>query len=108
MRLLWFGLMFVLCTLRVWASDVYGTEPRADASRYPASTQQAQLRVGAQWLTTEQTRRALAAELHRSVLVVEVAVYPEKGGSIDVSRSAFAVRRAGRDTASKPLHPHAV
>ena len=81
-------------------------EPRR--ARYPANAQQTQLSIGAQWLTVEQVRKSFSTELHRSVLVVEVAVYPEKGRSIDVSRSAFAIRPAGSDKASKPLHPGAV
>ena len=107
MRFLSLGLMFVLSAPRVWASDLYGKETRAEASRYPASAQQAQLSIGAQWLTIEQVRQAFSTELHRSVLVVEVAVYPEKGKSIDVSRSAFAIRAEGSHKASKPLHPGA-
>lgn len=107
MKILNLGLMFALFVPQARASDVYGTEPRAEASRYPASTQQGQLKIGAQLLTAEQIRQSFSTELHRSVLVVEVAVYPEKGRSIDVSRSAFAVRPAGSDKASKPLHPGA-
>jgi len=105
MKFLNLGLMFVLSAPRVWASDIYGKEARAEAARYPANAQQTQLSIGAQWLTAEQIRQAFSTELHRSVLVVEVAVYPEKGKSIDVSRSAFAIRLAGSDKASKPLHP---
>jgi hypothetical protein len=102
------GLIFVLAVARLWASDIYGKEARAEASRYPASVQQTQLSIGAQWLTVEQIRQSFSTELHRSVLVVEVAVYPAKGRSIYVSRSAFTIRPAGSDKASKPLHPGAV
>ena len=107
MKFLNLGLMFVLSATRVWASDIYGKEARAEAARYPANAQQTQLSIGAQWLTIEQVRQAFSTELHRSVLVVEVAVYPEKGKSIDVSRSAFAIRAEGSHKASKPLHPGA-
>jgi hypothetical protein len=102
------GLMFVLSVPRLWASDVYGTEPRAEASRYPASAQQGQLSIGAQWLTAEQTRRAFAMELHQSVLVVEVAIFPGKGAPINILRSDFAVRSTGSEKASKPLYPRSV
>ena len=64
--------------------------------------------VGAQWLTTEQIRRAFAMELHQSVLVVEVAIFPEKGAPLNISRSDFAVRNTGSEKASKPLHPRSV
>jgi len=107
-KILLLGLMFALSVAQARASDVYGTEPRAEASRYPASAQQGQLNIGAQLLTAEQIRRAFATELNRNYLVVEVAVFPGNGGSIDVSRSAFALRSAGGDAASKPSNPRAV
>src|SRR6188474_388369 len=102
MKFLNLGLMFVLSATRVWASDIYGKEARAEAARYPANAQQTQLSIGAQWLTAEQIRQAFSTELHRSVLVVEVGVYPETGKSIDVSRSAFAIRADRSHKASKP------
>jgi len=105
MRFLNLGLMFVLSTPHVWASD--GKEARVEASRYPANAQPTQLSIGAHWLTAEQIRQSFSAELQRSVLVVEVAVYPEGGRSIDVSRSAFTIRPTGSDKSSKPLHPAA-
>jgi hypothetical protein len=107
MKIFHLALMFALSLAQARASDVYGTVPRADASRYPSSAQQGQLSVGAQLLTGEQIRRAFATELNRGVLVVEVAVFPANGGLIDVSRSAFAIRASGSDSAAKPLHPRA-
>jgi len=107
MKFLSLGLMVVLSAPRIWASDIYGKEARAEASRYPASAQQTQLSIGAQWLTLEQIRKSFATELHRGVLVVEVAVYPEKGKSINVSRSAFLIRPTGSEKTSKPMHPAA-
>ena len=101
-------LMFAVSLVQARASDVYGTVPRAEASRYPASAQQEQLGIGAQWLTAEQTRRAFAMELHPTVLVVEVAIFPGRGTPINISRSDFAVRNVGSEKLSKPLHPRAV
>ncbi|HEX2521630.1 MAG TPA: hypothetical protein VHP35_05840, partial [Terriglobia bacterium] len=108
MRILTLGLMLALYAPRLWASDLNGTEPRAEASRYPASAQQGQVSIGAQWVTAEQTRRALAMELHQSVLVVEVAIFPGTGVPINISRSDFAVRSTGSEKASKPLYPRSV
>lgn len=108
MKILDLTLMFALLVPPSVASDVQGTEPRAEASRYPASVQQGQLSIGAQLLSPDQIRRAFATELGRNFLVVEVALFPGTGGSIDVSRSAFAIRAAGSDSASRPLNPQSV
>jgi hypothetical protein len=108
MRILNPGLMLVLLTSWVSASDVSGTVPRAEASSYPSNTQQGQLGIGAQWLTAEQIRRTFAMELHPSVLVVEVAIFPGKGVPINISLSDFAVRSLGSERTSKPLHPRSV
>ena len=76
MKILKFGSIFALLVGQALTSDVQGTEPRAEASRYPAGVQLGQLGVGAQLLTTEQIRRAFSTELSRGFLVVEVAVFP--------------------------------
>jgi hypothetical protein len=102
------GLMFAISVAQARASDAYGTEPRAEASRYPASTQQGQLKIGAQLLTAEQIRRAFATELNRNYLVVEVALFPGSAGPLEVSRMNFALRASGGDAASKPSNPRAV
>lgn len=107
MRILNVGLMLALSAPRVWASDVYGTAPQPEPSRYPASAQHGELGIGARWLTDEQTRRAFAMDLHQSVLVVEVAIFPGKGAPINISRSDFAIR-SGSEKTSKPLHPRSV
>jgi hypothetical protein len=108
MKILNLTLMFALLVAPAVASDVQGTEPRAEASRYPASAQQGQVSIGAQWLTAEQTRRAFAMELHSSVLVVELAIFPGTGAPINISRSDFAVRSTGSEKTSKPLYPRSV
>ena len=99
--------MLALLVAQALAGEVQGTEPKAEASRYPASAQQQQLSIGAQLLTGEQIRRAFATELSHGFLVVEVAVFPGTG-SVHVLRSAFAVRSAGSDSASRPSNPRAV
>jgi hypothetical protein len=108
MKILRVGWIFALLVAQALASDLQGTEPRAEASRYPASAQQGQVQIGAQLLTAEQIRRAFATELNRNFLVVEVAVFPGTGGSVDISRAAFAIRAAGSDSASRPLNPRSV
>lgn len=108
MKIVRLGLMLALLLAQGLASDVQGTEPRAEASRYPSTGQQGQVSIGAQLLTVEQIRRAFATELGHNFLVVEVALFPGTGGSVDVSRSSFAIRAAGSDSASRPMNPRNV
>ncbi len=108
MKILNLTLMFALLVAPAIASDVQGTELRAEASRCPASVQQGQLNIGTQLLLPDQIRRAFATELGQNFLVVEVALFPGTGGFIDVSRSAFVIRAAGSDSASRPLNPRNV
>ena len=76
-----------------------GTVPRVDASRYAAHAGET---VGASLLSPEQTRNVFASDLARCCVVVEVALYPESGRSLEVSLGDFALRIAGTDTAAKP------
>lgn len=108
MKILELGFIFALLAIQARAGDVYGTVPRAEASRYPASAQEGQLKVGARLLSAEQIRRTFATDLNRHHLVVEVSLYPESGIPIEVSRTHFALRAAGSDAASKPSNPRAV
>ena len=107
MKTLYLGLMVALSVPQAFTGDVNGTAPRAEASRYPGSAQQGQLSIGAQLLTAEQIRRAFATELSQDFVVVEVAVFPGTG-SVNVSRSDFAIRTEGSDSASRPLNPRSV
>ena len=108
MRIVRLGLMLAVLVAQAVASDLQGTEPRAEASRYPSNGQQGHVSIGAQLLTAEQIRRAFATELGHNFLVVEVALFPGNGGSVDVSRSAFAIRAPGSDSASRPMNPRNV
>ncbi len=89
------------------ASD-NGTVPKSEASRYPASAEQGEIKLGASLLTAEQVRRSFATELSRSFAVVEVAVYPDKSSLLEVSRSNFVLRSANTDLSTRPTHPRAV
>ena len=75
-----------------------GTVPRGDASRYPAHATQ----VGALLLPPEQIKNIFVSDLGRCCVVVEVALYPEDRGPLEVSLGDFALRLAGADTATKP------
>src|SRR5215469_6356575 len=74
----------LICAISVYAAAPKGTVPRASADSYPAHTVHDGLSVGATLLTSDQVRKAFISDLNRCCLVVEVALYPEKDGSVQV------------------------
>lgn len=100
-------LILVLSAAPGLASDG-GTVPKSEASRYPASAEQGEIKLGASLLTAEQVRRSFATELGRSFVVVEVAIYPDKSSLLEVSRDNFVLRSTATDLSSRPMHPRAV
>src|ERR1700756_3553654 len=95
------GLMLAVL---VYADTPRGTVPRAAADKYPAHVVRDDASVGAVLLTAEQARKSFASDVDRCCLVVEVAVYPQKG-SLKVSWSDFVLRVSSTDIASRPSSP---
>ena len=81
-----------------------GTPPKPSASEYPITRHWASLDLGADYLvhsfgTGEQMYMA------ENFLVVEVALYPEKGESVSVEYGPFSLRINGKKTVLLPLAP---
>jgi hypothetical protein len=58
--------------------------------------------VGASLLTTNQARHTFVSDVNRCCLVVEIAVYPQKGKPVNVSLNDFVLRNKDADVATKP------
>lgn len=86
----------------VLAAGHKGTVPRADASRYAAHAAQDGATIGAELLSAERVKRAFVSEVNNCCLVVEVAVYPEKGSSLEIALDDFTLRVPGTGIAAKP------
>ena len=85
------------------ASDApKGTVPRAAPDKYSAHAEQNGAGIGATLLTSSQARKIFSTDVDRCCMVVEVALYPQKDGLIEVSLSDFALRVAGQDIATRP------
>jgi hypothetical protein len=89
-------------TLTLMAKGPQGTVPLDSALEYQAHAEVNGAAVGARVLTAKQVHRDFSTDLNRCCLVVEVALYPAKGKSIDVSLNDFALRVGNTDHALKP------
>jgi hypothetical protein len=92
----------LLCVTAVAADAPKGIAPRASADDYPAHAGQNGVTVGVKVLSAEETRRALTPDLNRCCLVVEVAIFPAKDGSVKVSLDDFVLRVVGSDDVTRP------
>lgn len=78
-------------TMTVWA----GTDPRPKASDYPAHAQAPRAEIGAEYLA--RTISEAGESYYTGVyLVVEVAIYPDKGVTLPVSSGDFQLRINGK------------
>jgi hypothetical protein len=85
-----------------------GTRPRADANEYPAHASTGPVAIGARLLTPGQVQDTFSTDLNRGYVVVEVAVYPKDGGSLDLGPGDFLLRIGGTETDARPATPRAV
>ncbi len=78
-----------------------GTVARSTALKYPAHAEQDGVAMGAVLLTSQEARSNFVSDLNHCCLVVEVALYPQKGQNLEVSLNDFSLRPIGADTAVK-------
>jgi hypothetical protein len=79
-----------------------GTAPRSSASQYQVHTERDGIGIGARLLTREEARKTFVSDVNRCCVVVEFAVYPQKGRPMTVSLDSFTLRLTGGETAAKP------
>lgn len=91
-----------ILTLPLLATGPQGTVPRGMALEYPAHAQANGAAIGARLLTAKQVHSNFSTDLNSCCAVVEVALYPAQGKSIDVSLNDFALQAANTDEAEKP------
>lgn len=94
--------VLTILTLPLLATGPQGTVPRGMALEYPAHAQANGATIGARLLTAKQVHSSFSTDLNSCCLVVEVALYPAKGKSIDVSLNDFALQAGNTDHAVKP------
>jgi hypothetical protein len=98
----------LLCATAVAWDAPKGTVPRSAADKYSAHAEESGVGIGATLLTPSQAKKAFLSDVDRCCMVVEVALYPQKDGLVEISLSDFAMRIAGQDIANRPASPELV
>jgi len=83
--------LLLAASLAVVADD-RGVSPRPQASDYPASQSVKTVDIGAVVVPAQRIERMLNGEIAKHYAVLEVAVYPRDGQTIDVDRIDFRLK----------------
>ncbi len=94
-------ILVALLAAPLMASEPSGTVPRNSAVEYPAHTKASGVAIGARALTPKQVHHIFTTDLNHCCLVVEVAIYPSMGHSLNVSLNDFALQIGSGDHAVK-------
>ena len=94
--------LLAILTLPLLGDSPKGTVPCTRAEKYAAHIEVGGAALGATLLTPKDVHKAFNTDLTRCCHVVEVALYPAKRHTMDVSPNDFVLRLAGTDTAVKP------
>lgn len=85
-----------------------GTVPRASAEKYALHAAQDGVGIGVLLLSQEQARKQFVSDMNRCCVVLEIALYPDKGKPLPVSLDDFAISTVGTESASKPASARVV
>lgn len=90
----------------LWAGGSDGIRPRATAADYPAHAARDAVSVGVDLLAPDQVRKIFVSDVHRTYVVVEVALYPSH--DLNLEWDAFQLRLSGTQKSVRPASPRAV
>jgi hypothetical protein len=85
-----------------------GIKPRAAVEDYPVRGSTPSVSIGAHRLSAGEVSGGFATDLSPGYIVLEVAVYPNNGKSVDLGPGDFLLRRAGTKEAVRPAAPKAI
>jgi hypothetical protein len=100
--------VFLMVLTSVATAGPKGIVPRTSADRYPIHAGNDGTEVGAALLSPAQVRRAFSFDVSGTCLVIEVALYPQKGKERNVSLADFSLHLAGTDAVVKPSRATAI
>ena len=103
----WISLLAVVAASTAMAGPK-GTEPRSAPDKYRAHGERDGVAIGAELLSSSQTRNIFTSDVSHSCLVVEVAFYPQKDKPLHISLDDFTLQAAGSKKAVKPLSARVV
>ena len=93
--------------IAVFALGGDGRSPRAAASDYPVHQETKNATIAAVRMTPEQLNRTFPADLARKYAVIEIAIYPKGGATVEVAVMDFALL-FGNDGETRPESPEEV
>jgi hypothetical protein len=85
-----------------------GTATRVSAANYRSHAEKDGLSLGAEFLPKKQASKVFAADVNSCCLVVQVAVYPENGDTVDLSLFDFSLVEVKTDNSVRPESPTTV
>jgi hypothetical protein len=94
--------LFLCCVSLALAQG--GTEPKPKAEDYDVHAQSKYIAIGAEFMVHSFSGQG-QTYIAKDFLVVEVALYPPKGQSVDVNEGAFALRINGKKQVLVPAPP---
>lgn len=102
MKLMRWLIAVLICATALAVDAPRGTVPKAAADQYRANAAHDGITIGATLLSAKEVRQAFSTQVNECCMVVEVALYPQKDGLVEVSLNDFALRVVGQDIAAKP------
>ncbi len=91
------------------AGDETGVRPRPSPSDYPAHAVAGGVTVAAAVVPKDQVSKLFATDLNRDgYLVMEVAIFPEKGSEVQLANRDFLVATGSDGTTMRPATPDAI
>jgi hypothetical protein len=102
------GILLPLAVAAALAAESRGLKPRPTPGEYPSVKQHNGVTIAARVLPSDEVRSGFATDLDRRYAVVEVAIYPAEGKSLEVSDIDFSLRYDGRSTWTRAASPRAV
>jgi hypothetical protein len=103
-RQLFCSASFIALSALAFGGD--GRTPRSSASEYPVHQDAKTATIAAIRVSPEQLNKTFPADFSKKYVVVEVAIYPKDGSTVDVATMDFVLKLA--DSESRPDTPEEV
>ncbi len=85
-----------------------GIKPRKAPNDYAVHSKTPNFAIGAVQLSSTEVEHAFVTELSKKYLVVEVGLYPETKGALNLDRADFVLRVAGTKTLLRAAKPETI
>lgn len=86
------SILSIMLTLSLRAAD--GLPPRGSPTEYPVHAAAASVIIGGERVRPDRVAKLFSPDIGRNYAVIEIAVYPQNGATIDLRRMDFSLRFA--------------